>query len=160
MIILLMGVSGSGKTTIGQLLARSLNWEFYDGDSFHSLENIEKMRVGIPLNDDDRIPWLQTLQAAIKKWLKENRNVVLACSALKDSYRQILLIDSQIQLIYLQGSLDLIQQRLQERQNHFMNEKLLKSQFDVLEKPDNAICVDVFTPPEIIVEHIRMVLEI
>ncbi len=94
MIIIVMGVSGSGKTTIGKLLADSLGWEFSDADSFHSPENVDKMRRGIPLTEADRMPWLQDLQTAIKHWLQENKNVVLACSALKDSYRQFLVSDS------------------------------------------------------------------
>lgn len=94
MIIILMGVSGSGKTTIGKLLANSLDWEFSDADAFHSLENVEKMRCGIPLTEADRIPWLQDLQTAIQNWLQENKNMVLACSALKQSYRQFLVVDS------------------------------------------------------------------
>ncbi len=156
-----MGVSGAGKTTIGQLLAESLGWEFSDADAFHSPENIEKMRRGIPLNDADRISWLQDMQSAIARWLSANQNVVLACSALKASYRQFLLWDSDhIKLVYLQGSFALIQQRLQARQNHFMTEKLLKSQFDALEEPDNVICVDVSQPPEVIVETLRTSLGI
>jgi gluconokinase len=160
MIILLMGVSGSGKTTIGKLLAETLNWEFSDADNFHTATNIEKMRLGIPLNDADRKLWLEDLQAAIKNWLQENKNVVLACSALKTSYRQMLIIDSCIQLVYLKGSFDVIENRLKARQNHFMTEKLLKSQFDDLEEPDNCICVDVSEPPEVIVKKVRIALEI
>ncbi|MBH8565548.1 gluconokinase [Nostoc sp. CENA67] len=161
MIILVMGVSGSGKTTIGQLLAASLHWEFQDADSFHSPENIEKMRHGIPLNDLDRMPWLLALQQAIQNWLQENKNVVLACSALKASYREFLLVDSDgIKLVYLKGSFELIQQRLQQRQSHFMTEKLLNSQFDTLEEPENALIVDVSQPPELIVEDIKTVLGI
>ena len=155
MIILLMGVSGAGKTTIGKLLAASLNWEFSDADNFHTATNIEKMRLGIPLNDADRKLWLEDLQAAIKNWLQENKNVVLACSALKTSYRQMLIIDSCIQLVYLKGSFDVIETRLKARQNHFMTEKLLKSQFHDLEEPDNCICVDVSELPEVIVKKIR-----
>lgn len=131
-----MGVSGSGKTTIGQMLAESLHWEFHDADSFHSPDNIEKMRRGIPLDDNDRIPWLQSLQTAIINWLQDNRNVVLACSALKASYRQFLVLDSDIKLVYLQGTFELIQTRLQKRENHFMNRELLTSQFASLEEPD------------------------
>lgn len=159
MIILLMGVSGSGKTTIGQLLADSLHWEFSDADTFHSPENIEKMRRGIPLSDADRIPWLQDLQTAIKNWLQDDQNVVLACSALKASYREFLVLDSSIKLIYLNGSFELIQQRLQKRQNHFMTEKLLKSQFDALETPSNAIKLDISDSPTIIVQKLRKILE-
>ncbi len=162
-----MGVSGSGKTTIGQLLADALNWEFKDADDFHSLDNIEKMRLGIPLNDADRKPWLKDLQTAIALWLKENANIVLACSALKADYRQYLVLDSdgqspaggeRIQLIYLHGNLDLLQQRLIGRQNHFMSEKLLNSQLDALEEPDDAIFVDVSEPPQLIVQNLKTVL--
>ncbi|GAX44090.1 carbohydrate kinase [Tolypothrix sp. NIES-4075] len=161
MIILVMGVSGSGKTTIGQLLAESLHWEFRDADSFHSPENIEKMRHGIPLNDLDRMPWLLAMQQAIQDWLQENKNVVLACSALKDSYRQYLLIgDEAVKLVYLKGSFELIKKRLQERHHHFMSEKLLKSQFDTLEEPSDAISVDVSQSPEEIVQNIITTLGI
>ena len=160
MIILLMGVSGAGKTTIGKLLAETLNWEFSDADNFHTATNIEKMRLGIPLNDADRKLWLEDLQTAIKNWLQENKNVVLACSALKTSYRQMLIIDSCIQLVYLKGSFDVIENRLKARQNHFMTEKLLKSQFHDLEEPDNCICVDVSEPPEVILKKIITALAI
>jgi gluconokinase len=169
MIIIVMGVSGSGKTTIGKLLADSLEWEFSDADAFHSPENVEKMRRGIPLSEADRMPWLQDLQTAIKHWLQENKNVVLACSALKDSYRQSLLLDSdrganakgdRIKLVYLKGSYELIQARLQERRDHYMNEKLLSSQFYTLEEPLDTISMDVAQPPQIIVQNIRTALEI
>lgn len=154
-----MGVSGSGKSTIGKLLADALNWEFQDADNFHSTANIEKMRLGIPLNDTDRKPWLKDLQTAIAVWLQQNTNVVLACSALKADYRQYLLLDSdRIQLVYLQGSLNLLQQRLLGRQNHFMSEKLLNSQLETLEEPDDAICVDISEPPQLIVENLKTVI--
>jgi gluconokinase len=160
MIILLMGVSGSGKTTIGQLLADTLHWEFSDADTFHSLENIEKMRRGIPLTDADRTPWLQDLQTAIKEWLQDDRNVVLACSALKASYREFLVVNSSIKLIYLNGTFELIQQRLQKRQSHFMNEQLLKSPFDALETPSDAMNLDILDPPTIIVQKLKKIVEI
>lgn len=159
MIIIIMGVSGSGKSTIGKLLADALNWEFQDADNFHSTANIEKMRLGIPLNDTDRKPWLKDLQTAIAVWLQQNTNVVLACSALKADYRQYLVLDSgRIQLVYLQGSLNLLQQRLLGRQNHFMSEKLLNSQLEALEEPDDAICVDISEPPQLIVENLKTVI--
>ncbi|NEU79687.1 gluconokinase [Nostoc sp. UIC 10630] len=161
MIIIVMGVSGSGKTTIGKLLADSLGWEFSDADSFHSLENVDKMRRGIPLTEADRMPWLQDLQTAIKHWLQENKNVVLACSALKDSYRQFLVSDSvRTKLVYLKGSYELIQIRLKERSNHYMSEKLLNSQFDTLEEPLDTISMDVAQPPQIIVQNIRTALRL
>ncbi len=138
-----------------------MQWEFKDADSFHSPENIEKMRHGISLNDLDRMPWLLAMQQAIQHWLEENQNVVLACSALKASYRQYLLInDERVKLVYLKGSFELIQKRLQKRHHHFMNEKLLQSQFDTLEEPTNAISVDVSRSPEEIVQNIRLSLGI
>jgi gluconokinase len=161
MIILVMGVSGSGKSTIGQLLADSLHWEFADADSFHSPENIEKMRHGIPLNDLDRMPWLLALQQAIQQWLQKNKNMVLACSALKASYRQVLVLDEErVKLVYLKGAFELIQKRLQTRQDHFMPEELLKSQFNALEEPSGAITVDISDPQEVIVQKIRVSLGI
>ncbi|MDZ7967626.1 MAG: gluconokinase [Nostoc sp. DedSLP03] len=169
MIIIVMGVSGSGKTTIGKLLANSLEWEFSDADTFHSPENVEKMRRGIPLSEEDRIPWLQDLQTAIKHWLQENKNVVLACSALKNSYRQFLVVDSdssanakgeRIKLVYLKGSYELIQMRLKKRSNHYMSDKLLDSQFYTLEEPVDTLSMDVAQPPQIIVQNIRTALEI
>ncbi|HEY9800585.1 MAG TPA: gluconokinase [Leptolyngbyaceae cyanobacterium] len=160
MVIIIMGVSGSGKTTIGQMLAESLHWEFQDADSFHPIDNIEKMRHGIPLNDVDRIPWLQSLQIAISNWLQENRNVVLACSALKASYRQYLVLNSDVKLIYLHGSFELIKDRLQKRQNHFMGVELLTSQFESLEEPDNVIRVDISQSPQVIIQEIKKVLEV
>ncbi|MBD2500277.1 gluconokinase [Anabaena azotica] len=160
MVIIIMGVSGSGKTTIGQMLAESLHWEFQDADSFHPIDNIEKMRHGIPLNDVDRIPWLQSLQIAISNWLQENRNVVLACSALKASYRQYLVLNSDVKLVYLHGSFELIKNRLQKRQNHFMGVELLTSQFESLEEPDNVIRVDISQSPQVIIQDIKKVLEV
>jgi gluconokinase len=170
MIIIIMGVSGVGKSTIGKMLAESLDWQFSDADSFHSPENIEKMRRGIPLNDADRIPWLQDLQAAMKTWLEANQNVVLACSALKASYRELLVGKSdkpealrfayRIRLVYLQGSFDTIFPRLQARQNHFMSAQLLKSQLDILEEPSDAIHLDIADPPAMIVQKIRESLAI
>jgi gluconokinase len=160
MIIIVMGVSGSGKTTIAQMLADSLHFRFQDADDFHPQSNIEKMRHGIPLDDADRVPWLQLLHDAIALWLQNNDNVVLACSALKASYRQMLVFDANIKQVYLKGSFELIQKRLQQRQNHFMSAKLLKSQFDSLQEPCDAIIVDVSQSPQAIVNDIREKLAI
>ncbi len=155
MIILVMGVSGSGKTTVGEKLAESLGCEFRDADDFHPQENINKMRNGIALNDVDRLPWLQKMQDVIKQCLSENTNLVLTCSALKESYRQMLLINGEsVKLVYLKGSFTLIHKRLKERLNHFMSEKLIKSQFDILEEPLDAITVDISQPLEAIVQEI------
>ncbi|MBW4662842.1 MAG: gluconokinase [Chroococcus sp. CMT-3BRIN-NPC107] len=156
MIVVVMGVSGSGKSTIGKLLAASLNWEFSDADDFHSLANIEKMSRGIALTDEDRMPWLSQLQKAIALWLIEDKNVVLACSALKSSYRQMLWQDSEkMRLVYIKSSFELLQKRLQQRQNHFMAQTLLKSQFDTLEEPKNGITVDANQPAIVSVQQIR-----
>ncbi|UBF24958.1 gluconokinase [Kovacikia minuta CCNUW1] len=159
MIILVMGVSGSGKTTIGRYLAADLGWQFRDADDFHPPGNIEKMRQGIPLTDSDRAPWLLAMQQAIRSWIQTNTNVVLACSALKSSYRQILYQPTDpIQLVYLTGSFELIQQRLNQRQGHYMQANLLKSQFDALEQPENALIVDITQSPPVIIEQIRTAL--
>lgn len=160
MIVIVMGVSGSGKTTVGKLLATSLNWDFSDADDFHSAANIAKMSLGMALDDADRMPWLLELQSAIADWLQVKKNVVLACSALKATYRDLLWVDRmQIKLVYLKGDFELISQRLQQRSNHYMKANLLSSQFDTLEEPQNAMIVDAAQPPEVILEQIRSHLE-
>ena len=161
MIILVMGVSGSGKTTVGQVLAKSLGWEFCDADALHPVANIEKMSRGIPLDDVDRKPWLERLQQAIAQWLQEDKNMVLACSALKAAYRQILLQDKErIKLIYLKGDFKIIQERLKKRLDHYMSPELLQSQLDTLEEPSEAITIDVSQPPEVVVREIKTKLRI
>ena len=155
MIVLLMGPAGSGKTTVGELLAAQLGWEFADGDSFHSAANIEKMRRGIPLDDNDRIPWLNSIRETMEKWDAQGRNVVLACSALKRDYRLRLQINSNVKLVYLKGSYELLRERLHQRKGHYAGEQLLASQFADLEEPTDAVTIDVAHTPEEIVAEIR-----
>jgi gluconokinase len=155
MIVILMGVTASGKTTVGRMLAAELGYQFYDADDFHSPANIDKMRHGIPLNDADRLPWLETLRDLVRRCLTEHREAVLACSALKETYRQYLLIDPQVRLVYLKAGQDLIRQRLLRRRGHFMNPALLESQFATLEEPKHAIEVDASLSPGEIVSAIR-----
>jgi gluconokinase len=156
MITIVMGVSGSGKTTVGKLLAQSLNWDFSDADDFHPSANIEKMSRGIPLEDADRFPWLLQLQAAIDRWLLENKNVVLACSALKASYREILSRDQQrMKIVYLKCSFEVLAARLTSRENHYMKADLLLSQLDTLEEPEDAIIIDASQPLELVVRQIK-----
>ena len=137
-----MGVSGSGKTTFGKGLAKHFSMPFFDADDFHPEGNIEKMNRGIPLNDDDRWPWLAKLNSLLKDNLGEG--CILACSALKASYRHRLTngLETEVQLVYLKGSYDVIYQRMVMRENHFMPAELLQSPFDALEEPKNALVLD------------------
>ena len=144
-----------GKTTVGQALARELNWRFVDGDDYHSAQNIAKMRAGVPLDDADRAPWLQALHNAITDWLAQNENVVLACSALKSAYRKCLVVSPQVHVVYLRGNFDLIANRLADRHQHYMNPTLLQSQFDALEEPADVVTVEVNRPLNEIVDQIR-----
>jgi len=154
-VVLLMGVTGSGKTTTGRLLARDLGWEFADADSFHPAANVEKMRLGIPLDDADRAPWLEALRMAITGYIAENNNVVLACSALKRAYRESLLVGPQVRLVYLKGSYEMMAVRLRERPGHFADERILAGQFRDLQEPEGAVVVDAGAQPEQIVLEIR-----
>lgn len=157
MILVVMGVAGSGKTTIGKLLAERLGWEFIEGDDFHPSENVEKMSRGIPLTDEDRFGWLQTLAWMLIERLQEKRNAVLACSALKQRYRDILSGDNpDVNFIYLQGDRELLRDRLHNRPGHFMKTGMLLSQLADLEVPADAFDVDVTLSPEQIVKLIQI----
>ncbi|HTJ79993.1 MAG TPA: gluconokinase, GntK/IdnK-type [Rariglobus sp.] len=155
-IFLLMGVSGSGKTTIGTLLSQTLGWRFTDADDFHPPANIAKMSAGIPLTDEDRAPWLAALKAHIDARLSAGENTVVACSALKKAYRNTLMADpGQVKLIYLRGSRELLHQRLLRRTGHFMKPAMLDSQIDALEVPFSALTVDIAQSPAEIVAFIQ-----
>jgi gluconokinase len=155
-VILLMGVSGSGKTTVGQLLASQLGWQFADADDYHPAANVEKMQHGVPLTDTERTPWLEALRALIAGWIAGKTNAVLACSALKRTYRRGLQLAPEVQIVYLKGTPQLFQQRLRERVGHFMKEGMLEGQLATLEEPEDegAVVVDAARSPAEIVAGI------
>ena len=154
MIIIVMGVSGSGKTTVGQLLAGRLGCGFSDADDFHPVANVEKMRAGVPLTDDDRAPWLAALRRAIDGWQATGESHVVACSALREAYRGVLSPGGDVVFVHLKGSPEVIAARLATRRGHYMNPNLLASQFATLEEPEGAIAVDIVLPPDVIVDEI------
>lgn len=159
--IVLIGVAGCGKTTIGQKLAASLGWPFRDADEFHPPENVAKMSAGIPLTDQDRGPWLAAIRAYIDTNLARGESLVVTCSALRETYRERLIGDgTRVKLVHLAGDYNLILQRLQQRQGHFMKPEMLKSQFATLETPINAVTVDIGQPPEAIVAEIKRALSL
>ena len=161
MIIVVMGVAGSGKSTIGMLLAQRLRYDFHDADDLHPAANRDKMHRGIPLTDQDRIPWLTAVRASIDQYVNEGRDSVIACSALKETYRAVLFGGSKdVRLIYLKGSRDMIAQRLAARHDHFFDPALLQSQFDTLEEPRDALVTDVSGTPEEIVTAIVKALSV
>jgi carbohydrate kinase (thermoresistant glucokinase family) len=151
-VLVLMGPMGCGKTTIGRMLADRLGRPFYDADDFHPPENVAKMRAGIALSDADRLPWLNRLYTEIQSWLQQGTPAILACSALKQTYRQRLGIDQKSVIsVYLKGSIALIQERIDRRQHRYMPVELLRSQFDALEEPQDGITVDIsFSPAHIV----------
>lgn len=156
MVIIVMGVSGVGKTTIGKLLAEKLDFIYAEGDAYHPPENVAKMSAGTPLDDNDRQPWLERMAADIDRWLSNSQNAVLACSALKRRYRDILIGSRRnVRLIYLQGDKDTINNRMQQRKDHYMPPSLLDSQFAALEPPqadENPLVIEVNGAPAQIVE--------
>lgn len=155
MIIVVMGVTGAGKTTVGRLLASELGWEFADADDFHPAANVERMQRGIALSDDDRRPWLEKLRQEISRRDAESRNLVLACSALKNSYRRMLAVSPAVNFVYLKGESGQIAERLKMRLGHFADEQILAAQFSDLEEPEGAVIADVTATPQEIVSEVR-----
>jgi len=155
MFVVVMGVSGSGKTTVGRLLAERMGCAFYDGDDYHPPANREKMAAGIPLTDADRTGWLAALAELIRAALNKDSSGVLACSALKEKYRAVLRLDPErVRFVFLRGSYDLILVRMQARGDHYMKPGMLQSQFEALEEPAGTLVEDIRQPPEAIVEDI------
>jgi gluconokinase len=150
MILIVMGVSGCGKTTVGSLVAERLGWSFVEGDSYHPARNVEKMSAGIPLTDEDRAGWLSALTSVIEGLTASGESAVVSCSALKEIYRERLRVSPEVRFVYLRGDFATIERRMKERVGHFMKAGLLESQFATLEEPVDALVVDVGpTPAEI-----------
>jgi gluconokinase len=158
MIIVVMGVSGCGKSTIGQQLADRLGWPFYDGDEFHPPANIDKMSRGIPLNDEDRSGWLAAIADRMLTLMAAGESGVFACSALKQKYRDQLQVSDQVKFVYLRGDYDLIWSRMQQRPGHYMKPNMLASQFETLEEPHDALALDIGQSPDHMVERIIQTL--
>jgi gluconokinase len=161
-VVVLFGVTGAGKTAVGRRLAQELGWIFCDADSFHSPENVDKMRQGIPLTDVDRWPWLERLRTKIRLCLAAGESAVLACSALKTAYRDYLGEEGGVKFVYLKGDRRLIADRIRRRRDHYMNAELLESQFEALEEPDAgaALVLDVGQEPEALTAAIRRILKL
>ena len=159
MVIIVMGVAGSGKTTVGEKLAAALGWSFRDADDFHPPENVAKMSAGLPLDDHDRAPWLAAIRAHIDACLARGEGSVVTCSALKAAYRRVLVADpARVKLVHLTGDFALLAARIGSRQGHFMKPAMLHSQLAALEPPPDALAVDITPPPDEIVAHIRLAL--
>ncbi len=163
MVVIIFGVSGAGKTTIGQLLAQELGWRFYEADDLHSPANVEKMRRGVPLTDQDRWPWLESLRELIKRCVATGEDAVLACSALKEEYRRYLQVNAEVKLVFLRGEYALVAEQLRRRRGHFMNPGLLQSQFADLEEPrpgEASIVIELGRSPRKLVQEIKSKLRI
>lgn len=159
-VLIIGGVSGAGKTTVGKALAERLNWRFIEGDDFHPNTNVAKMRRGEPLNDSDREPWLHRLRDEIKACLDKGVRAILACSALKESYRALLRVDPErVHFVFLMGNYEILRKRITQRHNHFMAPDLLASQLETLDLPDYGLVVDVNQPlasiVNLIMDHVR-----
>jgi gluconokinase len=162
-VIIICGVTGAGKTTIGHLLAQELEWEFYDADDFHSVANIAKMKGGVPLTDEDRQPWLGKLRELVEECLIAGKNAVLACSALKKAYRDRLRVSERVKFVFLRGNRRNITEHLQQRREHFMNPALVDSQFEDLEEPQPSECallLELGRSPRDLVELIKTKLKL
>ena len=163
MVVVIFGVSGAGKTTLSKLLARELGWAFYEADNLHSPGNVEKMHASIPLTDEDRWPWLESLRELVKRSLAAGENANLACSALKKKYRDCLQVGADVRFVYLRGSYELIANQLRHRRGHFMNPALLQSQFADLEEPrptEGAIVIELGRSPNELVKEIKSTLRL
>jgi len=162
-IVIIFGVSGSGKTTLGKLLAHELDWRFYEADDFHSPVNIEKMRRGVPLTDEDRWPWLEDLRELIKRAMAAGENAVLACSALKRAYRDRLRTNDEVKFVFLHGDHALVEKQMRQRRGHFMDPELLRSQFADLEEPqpdEHVLTIELGRIPQELVEEIKAKLSV
>ena len=155
MIIIIMGVSGAGKTTVGRYLAKELGWKFFDADDFHSAANKDKMSRGVPLTDEDRADWLASLREVLNQNIETNQSIVLACSALKQNYRNVLKVNNQVHFVYLHGSYQQIEARMKKRKDHYMKPGMLASQFAILEEPNDALTVEISKTLKEIIALIR-----
>jgi gluconokinase len=156
--VIIFGVSGAGKTTVGELLARELGWHFYEADDFHPRANVEKMRSGVPLTDEDRWPWLDRLREQIERSIAAGENAVLACSTLKRAYRERLRASAEVKFVFLRGDYALIEEQLRQRRGHFMDPGLLRSQFSDLEEPqpdEEALTIELGRTPQELVQEIK-----
>ena len=160
MFILIMGVTGSGKTTVGRALSTDLSWRFFDADDFHSAENVRKMASGVALTDADRRPWLHELHRLISQHTQRLDNGILACSALKQAYRSMLCAGNPVEVIYLKAEPELIRSRLERRRGHYMPPQLIESQFRDLEEPQHGLIVDAALPTQQAVAAIRSALRL